>query len=159
MCDNELEKYPIKLDWVEHNNQHRQIDSLSDKLVCHNTRPVITKHSIGIPNRLCGNATPRVTTNSSSLYLGAGHTNTEGNIQTSSEAGNTSCGVTLGEGLLLQHISGPQKGWGTETCHQPQSTKQFCAPGALKDGGNQHPQRPVETGEGNWLTKVYLKDA
>ena len=35
--------------------------------------------------------------------------NTGGNIQAPTEAGDTTCGVPLG-GLLLHHISGPQKG-------------------------------------------------
>ena len=124
----------------------RQVGSLYGKLVCHNTGPVGTKYGTGIPDRLCGNATPRVTANSSTLYLGAGHTNTGGNIQTPTETGDTTCGVPLGEGLLLKHISGTQKGWGAKTRHQPQSAKQLCSPRALQDGGNSHPEGPSGAG-------------
>jgi len=53
----------------------------------------------------------------------------------------------------LQHIPSAQKGWWAKTCHQPQSTEQFCAPGALQDGGNPHLLR-----QGDWLAKVDLKD-
>ena len=153
-CDNELEKYPIESDCMSRSRTlpstrpaaGRQVGSLFGKLVCHNTGPVGTKYGTGIPDRLCGNATPRVTANSSTLYLGAGHTNTGGNIQTPTETGDTTCGVPLGEGLLLKHISGTQKGWGAKTRHQPQSAKQLCSPRALQDGGNSHPEGPSGAG-------------
>ena len=97
-----------------------------------------TKYGTGIPNRLCGKATSRVTTNPSTLHLGAGHTNTGRISQTPPETGNTTCGVSFGDGLLLQYISCPQERRGTKTCHQSQSTEQLCSPGALQDGGYSH---------------------
>jgi len=52
----------------------------------------------------------------------------------------------LGNANARISISSPQKGRGAKTCHQPQSSKQFCPHGALQDGGNLHPQRFVEMG-------------
>ena len=138
-CHDELEKYPSEPDCMSRGRTAlsarpttgRQTSVLSDQLVCHNTGPMGTEYGMGIPNRLCGDATTRITTNSSTLHLGAGYTNTGGSSQTSPETGNTTCGVPLGEGLLLQHFPGPQKRWRTETCHQPQGTKQLCSQTAL----------------------------
>jgi len=63
-----------------------------------------------------------------------------------SKAGDTTCGVPLKEGLLLQHVSGPQEGWGTKTCYQPQGSKQLCSSRALPDGGNSHFEGPPGAG-------------
>ena len=126
--------------------QVREAGSLSDKLVCHNSGPMRTKYGTGVPNRLCGNATPRVTTNPSTLYLGAGHSNTGGSIQTPPKAGHTDHRTSLGEGLLLQHFSGTQERWGPKTCDQPQSTQQLCSSRAFQDGGHSHSKGLAGTG-------------
>ena len=64
------------------------------------------KYGTGVPNQLCGTATPRGTTNPSTLYLGVGHSNTGGSIQTPPKAGHTDHRTSFGEKLLLQHFSG-----------------------------------------------------
>jgi len=51
----------------------------------------------------------RDTANSPTLFFGA---STGGNIQSPSEAGNTTSGVPLGEGILLQDVSSPHKRMG-----------------------------------------------
>ena len=124
----------------------REAGSLSDKLVCHNSGPMGTEYGTGVLNRLCGNATPRVTTNLSTLYLGAGHSNTGRSIQTPPKAGHTDHKTSLGEGLLLQHFSGTQERWGPKTCDQPQSTQQLCSSRAFQDGGHSHCEGLAGTG-------------
>ena len=47
----------------------RKAGSIRDKLVCHNPGPMGTKYSIRIPNWHCSDATPKVTTNPSTLYF------------------------------------------------------------------------------------------
>ena len=116
----------------------RKAGSIHDKLVCHNPGSMGTKYGTGIPNRLCGDATPNVTTISSTLYLGAGHPNTGGSILTPPKAGHTAHEVSLGKGLLFQHLSGPQKGRGPEASDKPQSSEQVCPPRAFQDGGHSH---------------------
>ena len=92
--------------------------------------------------------------NSSTLYLVAGHTNTGGNIQAPTEAGDTTCGVPLGEGLLLKHnITGTQKGCEAKTHHQPQSAKH---PEHFKMEGIHTLKDLLE--QGDWLAKIDLKD-
>ena len=93
---NELEKYPCESDCMSHSRTPsparstlgREADSPSDKLVCHNSEPMGAKYGTGVPNQLCGTATPRLNTNPSTLYLGVGHSNTEGSIQTPPKAGH-----------------------------------------------------------------------
>ena len=139
--DNELEVYlfrPNCMSWSRTSSATRSASGretglLSLKLVCHNTGPVGTKHGTGIPNRFCGTPTSEVTSNSSTLYLGAGHINTGRNIQTYSKAGHTYHRVSPRDRLLLQHFPSPQEGWGSETCDQPQGPQQLCSHRTFQD--------------------------
>jgi len=91
------------------------------------------------PDKFCGTTTSTVTTNSSKLLLETNYTNTGGNIQTPSEAGNTTSKVRLGEGLVLLV---PKKDWRQRSVINLKALNSFV----LQDGGNPHPQRPAETG-------------
>jgi len=59
---------------------------------------------LSLPDRLCGKAKLSLTAQTSTLYLGAGNINTGENIQASTEAGDTTCGMP--QGLL---VSVPQE--------------------------------------------------
>ena len=115
-----------------------------------------TKHGTGLPNRLCGTPTPEVASNSSTLYLGAGHFNT-GDIQTYSKAGHQDHRAPLQERLLLQHLPGPQERWGSETGDQPQGSQQLHSHRKFQDGGNPYSER--HAGIRGLANKVNLKDA
>ena len=75
-------------------------------------------------------------------------------MKTPPEASHIDHRATLGEGLLFKHLSGPQERRGSKTCDQSQSPQQlehFKMEGlhTLKD----------LLCQGDWLTKVILKDA
>ena len=46
------------------------------------------------------------------------------------------------KGVLFKHVHGTKEGWGSETCYQPQISKQICEIRALKDGRPTHSQGP-----------------
>ena len=79
-----------------------------------------TKHSAGIPNQLCGDATPKVTTTHPHYTLEQ-VTNTGGSIQTLPKSREYSSWSTSQRGNF---IFGPQKEQG-QTSNQPQSPEQI----------------------------------
>ena len=47
------------------------------------------------------------------------------------------------KGIFLKHVHSAKEGWGSETCHQPQISKQICEITAFQDGRPTHSKGPI----------------
>ena len=80
-----------------------------------------------------------------SSFVHRGHCDLEGgNTVFPAEAGNLS-DPSLDEGILFQHVHGPQERWRSETCYQSETPEQICEIRAFQNGGATYSQGSFET--------------
>ena len=83
------------------------------------------------------------TTSRAGIPLRAGSSGEGGTPVPVGEGDSSPCN-RLSQGFLLEYIPGTQKEWPNETRNQPEAVEQVGEYRALQDGGNLHPEGPVE---------------
>ena len=116
------------------------------QLVGNHSGPLGIEHSTGLPDRLCVEATPTVSSQPSTLLLRTNQSDSRGVNKTAQEAGDLTVGTSCEGRIPVQHFPSPQEGRRAETSDKPQSPQPARKCRAFQNGGYSHGERPVETG-------------
>ena len=95
----------------------------------------------GVHHSLNHNASPKILT-TPSPPVNQRNISSRGGDPTAVRETSSTEGTSQYEGILFQHVYGPQGRWQSETSHQSETPKQVCGIRAFQNGGPAHSQGP-----------------
>ena len=123
----------------------REVGTVCEHLEGVNKQPLGTTDSQRVQNTLHLLTQSDHTTCRAGIPLRAGSSGEGGTPVPVGEGSSSPCN-RLSQGFLLEYIPGTQEEWPDETRNQPEAVERVGDYRALQDGGNLHPEGPVEVG-------------